>query len=241
MDAFYASVEQRDHPELRGRPVTISGVPPAQLPVRRSSRNPGAARPPAVAISVSRSRQRSGSNSSRCTVGSSSYVPPPGISPRRSRAPRSVVNVRGRPGPSDYRAHPGACRSRSREEQLNVQWSAPRRRRSSRNPGVRPAARRSLSANCSSATSSRTRSSGVLRSCSRRSVRSMSRLYRSMMSSMDDRRGVSVLAAMTWHLPFRWTAPAPFDVSSRAAGPATRHARLRINRSVSALSGAADR
>jgi DNA polymerase-4 len=28
MDAFYASIEQRDHPDLRGRPVIVGGLSP---------------------------------------------------------------------------------------------------------------------------------------------------------------------------------------------------------------------
>ena len=37
LDAFFAAVEQRDHPELRGKPVIVGGVPPGRGVVSAAS------------------------------------------------------------------------------------------------------------------------------------------------------------------------------------------------------------
>ena len=38
MDAFYASVEQRDHPELRGKPIAVGHADTAEQSHRRTQR-----------------------------------------------------------------------------------------------------------------------------------------------------------------------------------------------------------
>ena len=37
LDAFFAAVEQRDRPELRGKPVIVGGVPPGRGVVSAAS------------------------------------------------------------------------------------------------------------------------------------------------------------------------------------------------------------
>ena len=99
MDAFYASVEQRDRPELRGQPVAVGGSPGVarrrrgrQLrgaDVRRALGDPDVARRPALSRTCRSCRRTSRSTArspSRCSRSS-------GRSRRSSRGCRSTRRI----------------------------------------------------------------------------------------------------------------------------------------------------